>query len=208
MVHHSSFCPSTHPPSGAPPMYHARPPPYAVPGQFEPEFEYVTLLSRKMTPINMMTRPHVRYPVPELPHVGRPSVLSESVPRNEPSPPVNGYSEPLSGGPPHPTYEGPYPQDPVSRPPWLHPRISVGYDTSQRTSVDPSPSSDSSEYVQRYSVRSTNEQYPPFFRPHPSPGPMPGAWPPSQGPADVQNISEPEGSYSKVFLNAPFCASV
>lgn len=62
----------------------------------------------------------------------------------------------------------------------------MGYDGSQRPSVDPSPCC---RCIQFYSDHSTNEPYPLGFRP------MPGAWPLSQGPADVQNASESRGSY-------------
>lgn len=165
-----------------------------VRGDFESESERVTLFSRMMTPINLtiFCRPPPSFPVPQLAYVGcqitstRLSVLSASMPRNEPGPPDYRYSGPLyglPGGTPHPTYEGTYyPETPVS--PCV--RISVGYDydTSQRRSVDPSPV---------YSgVQSTNEPYPPSFGPQRrqrSPGFMNEALPPSQGPAGVQNYN-------------------
>jgi hypothetical protein len=111
-------------------------------------------------------------------------MLTLPMSRNEPGPPEYGYSGPLyglTGETPRSMYEGPYyPQGPVS--PWVRPVISVGYDydPSQRPSVNPSP-------VPLYSVQTTNEPYPPGFRPQRSPGPMTVALPPSQGPADVQN---------------------
>jgi hypothetical protein len=153
-----------------------------------------------MTPINLtiFCRPPPRSPEP--PYVGCRitvmclSVLSVSLPRNEPGPLGYGYfRSPYAppGGTPHPTSEGTYPQASVS--PWVQLGIPVGHDTSRQPSVDPSPCS---EYVQLYSIQSTNEPYPLGFRPQRSPVAMPGAWPPSQGPADVQNVSESRGSYS------------
>jgi hypothetical protein len=149
----------------------------------------------------------VKFPVPE-PYVGcqirsrRSSLLSVSMPipttTNEPGPLEYGYSGPLyapPGGTPHPTYESTYPQSPVS--PWGG--ISAGYDSSQRPSVDPS-SCGSAEYVQLYSVQSTNEPaYPLGLRPQRSPGHIPEAWPPFQSPTDVQNASD-SGPFLKVFL--------
>jgi hypothetical protein len=161
-----------------------------------------------MTPINLTIscRPPPRFPEP--PYVGcritfrRPSVLSVSLPRNEPGPLGYEYLRPYAppGGTPSPTYEGTYPL--VS--PWVQPGMAVGYDTPQQPSVDPSHRSG---YVPLYSVQSTNEPYPLGFGRQRSPGPMNEAWPPSQGPTDVQNAYESRGSYSKVFLNALFCAN-
>jgi len=70
--------------------------------------------------------------------------------------------------------------------------------------VGPSPSA---EYVQLFSVQSTNEPYPLGFRPQRSPGPIPEAWPLFRSPADVQNASE-SAPFLKVFLNLFLCASL
>jgi len=165
---------------------------YDVPGHFE----QVTLSSCIMTPINVTTVDPRRDSQSrrkwdaEL-HLGRLSVLSVSLPpRNEPGPLGYEYFRPLytpPGGTVHPTYEGTYPQAPVSR--WVQP---VGYDTSQQPSVDPSP-----KYVPLYSAQSTNEPYPLGFRPQQSPDPMTEAWLPFQGPADIRNASGSRGSYLK-----------
>jgi hypothetical protein len=167
-----------------------------------------------MTPINLTIFCRSPPGFPEPAYVGsritfrRLSVLSVSLPRNEPGPVGDGYfrSPYAPPGTPHPTYEGTYPQAPLSPwVPWVQPRISVGYDTSQRRSVDPSPCS---EYVPSYSVQSTNEPYPLGFRCQRSPGPMTEPRPTSQGSAYVQNAYESRGSYLKVFLNALFCNNV
>jgi hypothetical protein len=145
-----------------------------------------------MTPINLTIFCTRAPPSPEPPYVGCRitfrglSVLSVSLPRNEPGHlrfgcPRSLYVPP--GGTPYRT------QAPVW--PWVQPGRSV-YDMSQQPSVDPSSRSG---YIQPYSVQSTNEQYPLGFRPQGSPGPMPGAWPPSQGPADVQDAPESRGSH-------------
>jgi hypothetical protein len=162
-----------------------------------------------MAPINLtiFCRPPLRFPEP--PYVGRRitvrrlSVLSVSLPRNEPGPlgygyPRSSYAPP--GATPHPTYESTYLQAPVL--PGVQPGITVGYDTSQQPSMDPSPCSG---HIPLYSVQSTNGPYPLGFRPRLIPGPMSEAWPLSLGPADMQNASESRGMYLKVSLNALFC---
>ena len=167
---------------------------YDVPGHFE----QVTLSSCTLTPSNVTTvdlrrdSQSRRKWDAEL-HSGRLSVLSVSLPlRNEPGPLGYEYFRPPyapPGGTVHPTYEGTYPQAPVSR--WVQP---VGYDTSQQPSVDPSPWS---KYVPLYSTQSTNEPYPLGFRPQQRTDPMTEAWLPFQGPADIRNASGSRGSYLK-----------
>jgi hypothetical protein len=189
-VHLSRFYPSTHPTKWRPTRVPCKT--YTSLGTLSKS----RLSSHIMTPINLtiFCRPP---PSPEPPYVEcqitfrRLSVLSVSFSRNEPGPLGNGFLRPHAppGGTPHPTHEGTYSQAPVLH--WVQPGISV-YDASQQLSMDPSPCSG---YIQLYSVQSTNEPYPLGFRPERSPGPMPGAWPPSEGPADVQNASESWGPH-------------
>jgi hypothetical protein len=134
-------------------------------------------------------------------------VLSVLLPRNVPGFQTGGYTgshyydAPQGNGTTYSTYEGPYPQPPMS--PWVQPGMPE-YDTShwqglQQPPIGPSPRS---EPVPWHPVAPVGFTLPPGVAPQQSPGPMSASWSPFQGSAGTNNVLG--GSYSPSSANESY----